>query len=341
MKPKLPKTYIIAEAGVNHNGDIALAKKMIEAAHTAGADAVKFQTFKSEKLVTTKAAKASYQKMTTAPEESQMAMLQQLELSTMAHAELYEHSKQVGIEFLSSPFDLESLEFLIKLGVDKIKIPSGEIVNIPFLRKIGASQKKIILSTGMSCLGEIEKAINVIVTAGTPKKNITVLHCNTEYPSPMCDINLKAMQTIGNAFNVEVGYSDHTLGIEIAIAAVAMGAIIIEKHFTLDRSLPGPDQKASLSPHDFLQMTKSIRNVEVAMGDGVKRVSPSEAHNLKLVRKYIVAKRNIQSNELFSNENLCTKRTGKGGCSAALWDKLIGQKAPKAYIKDEIIHWLS
>ncbi len=256
------KTFIIAEAGVNHNGSIELARKMIDVAVEAGADAIKFQTFKAEKVVSRYAPKAEYQKKTTTADESQLEMIKKLELGVDAHRELIAHCRQKNIQFLSSPFDLESIDLLNELGLDIFKTPSGEITNLPYLRKIGALKKEIILSTGMADLGEIEDAIDVLMEAGTKLKNITVLHCNTEYPTPMQDVNLTAMETIALKFCVRVGYSDHTLGIEIPIAAVALGAIVIEKHFTLDKNMKGPDHRASLEQDELKTMVNAIRNIE-------------------------------------------------------------------------------
>ncbi len=276
------KTFIIAEAGVNHNGSLELAKKMIDAAVGASADAVKFQTFKAEKVVSRYAPKAEYQKKTTTAEadESQLEMIKKLELDAAAHQTLIDYCKKKNIRFLSTPFDLESIDLLNELGLDIFKIPSGEITNMPYLRKIGSLKKEIILSTGMANLGEIEDALDVLTGAGTKLKDITILHCNTEYPTPMQDVNLKAMQTIKYAFpGIHVGYSDHTEGIEVSIAAVAMGAAIIEKHFTLDKNMAGPDHKASLEPDELKAMVNAIRNIEKALGNGIKKPSPSELKN--------------------------------------------------------------
>ena len=274
------KVFIIAEAGVNHNGSLELAKKMIDAAEEAGADAVKFQTFKAEKVVSRYAPKAEYQKKTTTAGESQLEMIKKLELDAAAHQTLIDYCKKRNIQFLSTPFDFESIDLLNELGLDIFKIPSGEITNMPYLRKIGSLKKEIILSTGMANLGEIEDALDVLTGAGTKLKDITILHCNTEYPTPMQDVNLKAMQTIKYAFpGIHVGYSDHTEGIEVSIAAVAMGATIIEKHFTLDKNMEGPDHKASLEPDELKAMVNAIRNIEKALGNGIKKPSPSELKN--------------------------------------------------------------
>jgi len=332
-----PKTFIIAEAGVNHNGSLDLAKKMIDAAVEAGADAVKFQTFKAEKVVSRYAPKAEYQKQTTDKTESQLDMVRKLELDKVAHEKLLAYCHSRNIQFLSTPFDLESIDLLSKLGLEIFKIPSGEITNLPYLRKIGALKKEIILSTGMSDLGEIEKDLDVLTGAGTKFKNITVLHCNTEYPTSMQDVNLKAMQTIKTAFpGIRVGYSDHTEGIEVPVAAVALGAAIIEKHFTLDKNMPGPDHKASLEPDELTAMVKAIRNIEKSLGTGIKKSSSSELKNKPIVLKSIVAARTISKGESFTEENLTAKRPGTG-ISPMRWDEVIGQRASKDYQQDELI----
>ncbi len=329
-------TFVIAEAGVNHNGSLELAKKLIDIAQDAGADAVKFQTFKAEAVTSIHAKKAEYQLKTTNPEESQLDMIKKLELSYESFKELYDYSKKKGIIFMSTPFDIESARFLEDLGLEIFKIPSGEITNYPLLKEIGSYRKKIILSTGMADLGEIEDALDVLIESGTDRKDITVLHCNTEYPTPFEDVNLQAMLTIREAFKVDVGYSDHTPGIEIPIAASALGAKVIEKHFTLDRSLPGPDHKASLEPDELKAMIKAIRNIEKALGDGIKKPSKSEIKNIQIARKSIVAKRDIRKGEIFSQENLVTKRPGTG-ISPMRWTEILGKKAPKDFKKDEII----
>jgi len=331
------KTYIIAEAGVNHNGSLKLAQKMIDVAVDAGADAVKFQTFKAEKVVSRYAPKAEYQKKTTGADEFQLEMVKKLELDEVAHKELLACCRSRNIQFLSTPFDLESIDLLNKLGLEIFKIPSGEITNLPYLRKIGALKKEIILSTGMSDLGEIENALNVLTGTGTKLKDITILHCNTEYPTPMQDVNLKAMQTIKSAFpGVHVGYSDHTEGIEVPIAAVAMGAAIIEKHFTLDKNMEGPDHKASLEPDELTAMVKAIRNIETALGTGIKKPSSSELKNKTIARKSIVAARNICKGESFTEENLTVKRPGTG-ISPMRWDEVIGQLVQKDYKQDDMV----
>ena len=332
------KTLIIVEAGVNHNGSIELAKKMIDAAVEAGADAIKFQTFKAEKVVSRYAPKAEYQKKTTTDGESQLEMIKKLELDAAAHQTLIDYCKKRNIQFLSTPFDFESIDLLNELGLDIFKIPSGEITNLPYLRKIGVLRKKIVLSTGMATLGDIEDALDVLMEAGTVRENMTVLHCNTEYPTPMEDVNLRAMLTIRSTFpGVQVGYSDHTLGIEVPIAAVAMGATVIEKHFTLDRNMEGPDHKASLEPDELKAMVKAIRNIEKALGSGIKQPSPSELKNKPIARKSIVAARDIKEGEEFTEENLTTKRPGTG-ISPMRWDEMIGRTAGKNYKTDEIIN---
>ena len=330
------QTLIIAEAGVNHNGDIELAKKLIDVAVNAGADFVKFQTFNADRLATHAAKKAEYQAQTTDRNETQHEMLRRLELTPAMHHELIAHCKMRKIGFFSTGFDIESVNFLASLGQNLFKIPSGEITNLPYLRHIGRLGKPIILSTGMSNMPEIESAIKALEQAGTPRSKITVLHCTTEYPTPMCDVNLRAMQSIQTELSVAVGYSDHTLGIEVAVAAVAMGATVIEKHFTLDRTLPGPDHKASLEPAELKTMVSSIRNIELALGDGVKQLAPSEAKNILVARKAIVASKDIQIGEKFSAENLATKRSGVG-ISPMRWDEVIGLTANRNYASDELI----
>ena len=332
----MKKVFIIAEAGVNHNGSSDIAKELIDAAVKAGADAVKFQTFKAANLVSKTAQKADYQKQTTDVEESQFEMIQKLELDVDTHKELISYCKHKNILFLSTPFDHESIELLHKLGLEVFKIPSGEITNLPYLRHIGSLNKRVILSTGMANLGEIEAAINVIMQAGSNRKNITILHANTEYPTPMEDVNLKAMVTIGNAFNTNYGYSDHTLGIEVPIAAVALGASIIEKHFTLDKNMPGPDHRASLEPHELISMIQAIRNIEQALGSTVKQPSPSETKNKSIARKSLVAKTSIKKGEFFTEENLTIKRPGTG-ISPMRWDEVIGTKAVNNYQEDDLI----
>ena len=328
--------FIIAEAGVNHNGSIELAKKMIDLASDAQADAIKFQTFKAEKLVSKNAQKAEYQKKTTDSSESQFDMIKKLELNQDVHEELMSYCKDKNIMFLSTPFDTDSIDLLNELGLEIFKIPSGEITNFPYLRHIGRLNKKIILSTGMADIGEIEDALDVLMNGGTQKEKITVLHANTEYPTPMRDVNLHAMVTIGKTFDVEFGYSDHTLGIEVDIAAVAMGAKVIEKHFTLDKTMDGPDHKASLEPDELNAMVLAIRNIEKALGSGIKKPSVSEKPNMKIARKSIVASRSIRQGEVFSESNLTTKRPGNG-ISPMRWDEIIGTIARKDYEMDELL----
>jgi len=331
------RVQIIAEAGVNHNGSLELAKQLVEAAAKAGADAVKFQTFTADNLVSKQAPKAEYQTQTTNQDESQYEMLKRLELDLDAHKALLQHCLEKGVEFLSTPFDLKSIELLDNLGLKTFKIGSGEITNLPYLRKIGGLGKKIILSTGMADLGEIEDALEVLEQAGTPWDKITVLHCNTEYPTPMQDVNLRAMQTIAAAFpGLQVGYSDHTLGIEVPIAAAAMGARILEKHFTLDKTMEGPDHKASLEPGDLAAMVQAVRNIELAMGTGGKRPSPSELPNKATVRKSIVANQDIHKGEAIRPEMLGVKRPGNG-ISPMLWDQVLGKVAEKDFQADEQI----
>lgn len=332
----MKKVFIIAEAGVNHNGSIELAKKLIDVASASGADAVKFQTFKAEKLVSKNASKAEYQKQTTDKAESQFEMIKKLELDVDTHRELMAYCKSKNIMFLSTPFDHDSIELLNNLGLKIFKIPSGEITNLPYLRHIGRLGKRVILSTGMTDIGEIEDAIDILVEAGTKKENITVLHANTEYPTPMEDVNLKAMVTIGKTFDMTYGYSDHTLGIEVDIAAVAMGAECIEKHFTLDCTMEGPDHKASLEPDELRAMVKAIRNIEIALGSSVKKPSKSEMPNMQIARKSIVANKPIKKGEQFTQDNLAIKRPGNG-ISPMRWDEVIGTKASKDYQEDELI----
>lgn len=330
--------FIIAEAGVNHNGSLERAKTMINAAAEAGVNAVKFQTFRAEQLVTRAASKAGYQQDATGDAESQYEMLKKLELSPEEFYELKKYCGEKQVEFLSTPFDLSTIDQLAELGIGKWKLPSGEITNLPYLRKIGSFGQEVILSTGMCDLDEVAAALSVLETAGTARENITLLHCNTEYPTPMCDVNLRAMQALRDAFPglKGVGYSDHTLGIEVPIAAVAMGATVIEKHFTLDRNLPGPDHQASLEPDELAAMVKAIRNIESALGNGVKKPSPSESKNKAITRKSIVAARAISAGEIFSAENLTVKRPGTG-VSPMKWDEVIGTPARRRYEKDELI----
>lgn len=333
------KTLVIAEAGVNHNGDIATALALIDAAADAGADLVKFQTFVADRLVTNTARKADYQIANTGSNESQHEMLKRLELTEEMHEKLIAHAARRGIEFFSTAFDLQSLDYLMGLGMPRIKVPSGEITNLPYLRRVGAFGKPVILSTGMSNLGEIEAALAVLEKAGTLRDQIVVLHCNTEYPAPMREVNLRAMQSIAHAFGVQVGFSDHTEGIEIAIAAVALGACVIEKHFTLGRNQPGPDHRASIEPDELGLMIRSIRNLELAMGDGVKRPTESEERNKPIARKSLVAAKKICAGDFFTEENLAVKRPGSG-ISPMNWDLVIGRKSPRDFESDELISLL-
>ncbi len=330
------KVFIIAEAGVNHNGSTKLAKQLIDVASEAGVDAVKFQTFKAELTISKNAQKADYQKETTGTEESQYEMIKRLELDVETHKELIAYCKEKNIMFLSTPFDHDSIDMLDELGLDIFKIPSGEITNLPYLRHIGSLNKDIILSTGMADIGEIEDALDILVKAGTEKNKITVLHANTMYPTPMKDVNLKAMVTIGNTFDIPFGYSDHTLGIEVDIAAVAMGATVIEKHFTLDKTMDGPDHKASLEPKELIAMVKSIRNIELALGSSVKKPSASEQPNISIVRKSIVAACDILQGELLTGDKLIIKRPANG-INPMRWDEVVGTEAKKDYKLDELI----
>lgn len=331
------KVFVIAEAGVNHNGSIDLARQLVDVAVEAGADAVKFQTFKTELCISKDAQKAAYQVENTGnATETQYEMVKKLELSEEMHHELISYCKQKNIMFLSTPFDHDSIELLDKLGLEIFKIPSGEITNLPYLRHIGSLKKKVILSTGMADIGEIEDALDVLIESGTKKDDITVLHANTEYPTPMEDVNLKAMVTIGNTFDISFGYSDHTLGIEVDIAAVALGASCIEKHFTLDKTMEGPDHKASLEPDELKAMVSAIRNIELALGSSVKKPSPSESKNKPIARKSIVAKTDIKKGEIFSVDNLAIKRPGNG-ISPMRWDEIVGTIAKKDYSEDELI----
>ncbi len=329
-------TIIIAEAGVNHNGSIDTAKEMIDVAAEAGADYVKFQTFKAETLVTKSAEKAEYQKSVTDKSDTHYNMLKKLELNKSAHFELINYCAQKNIQFLSTPFDIESINLLSELDIPLYKIPSGEITNLPYLRHIGGLGRSVIISTGMATLDEIRGAMDVMIDAGLDKNDLTILHCNTEYPTPISDVNLKALLTIRDELEVKVGYSDHTLGIEVPIAAVAMGATVIEKHFTLDRTLPGPDHAASLEPDELKAMVSAIRNIEKAMGSGVKKPSHSETNNIVVVRKSIIAKKDIKKGEKFSEENLTVKRPGSG-ISPMEWDNVIGQVSNHDYNMDDLI----
>jgi len=328
--------FIIAEAGVNHNGSIELAYELIDVASESGADAVKFQTFKAENLVSKNAEKAEYQKQTTDASESQFDMIKRLELDIDAHKKLIDYCKEKDIMFLSTPFDHESIDLLNELQLQIFKIPSGEITNLPYLRHIGLLNKKVFLSTGMSNLQEVGDALTVLINSGTLKENITVLHANTMYPTPMEDVNLNAMQTIHKEFGVAVGYSDHTLGIEVDIAAVAMGASIIEKHFTLDKAMDGPDHKASLEPDELKAMVSAIRNIEKALGGYEKKPSPSESINIDVARKSIVANQIIKKGELLSKKNITIKRPG-AGINPMKWDVVIDTIAIRDFLENENI----
>lgn len=334
----MKRTLIIAEAGVNHNGSIDMAMQLIDAAADAGVDYVKFQTFKAENLVTKSATKAEYQQRNIGNgDNSQYAMLKKLELSSQQHYELIEYCKKRGVKFLSTAFDFESIDFLASLHLGLWKIPSGEITNYPYLKKIAGYHEPVILSTGMSTMEEIEAAIAVITKFGVQKDQITVLHCNTEYPTPMSDVNLAAMHDIRRRLGVTVGYSDHTQGIEVPIAAVALGAEIIEKHFTLNRTLPGPDHKASLEPAELIAMVSAVRNIEQAIGNSHKAVSVSESKNKVIARKSIVAAKNICKGEIFTEDNLTVKRPGNG-VNPMRWEEVMGQKAIHDFQVDEPIN---
>jgi len=333
----LKRTFIIAEAGVNHQGRLDTALKMIDAAVAAGVDAVKFQTFKAQRIISSHAPKADYQQQTTDPQQSQLEMVRMLELDESAHEKLQTYCTENGIFFLSSPFDLESIDLLLRLGMQVFKIPSGELTNLPYLRKLGGLKKELIMSSGMAHLGEIEDALRVLTQAGTRSEDITVLHCNTEYPTPFEDVNLRAMMTIKAAFpGIKVGYSDHTPGVEVPVAAVALGARVIEKHFTLDRNMAGPDHQASLEPAELQSMVTAIRHIEKAMGNGIKRPSPSELRNKPIARKSIVAARHIARGHIFTPEDLTVKRPGTG-INPMRWDEVIGSKAERDYQADDII----
>lgn len=330
----MSRVFVIAEAGVNHNGDMKIAKRLIDAASVAEADAVKFQTFKAEKLVCKTAQKAEYQLETTDKSESQYDMLKKLELTERMHNELIEYCNKKKIMFLSTPFDLESIKLLSKLGMQIFKIPSGEITNLPYLREIARQQKKVILSTGMSSMEEVKAAVVVLKENGA--EDITLLHCNTQYPTPVQDVNLLAMVKMREELGVPVGYSDHTQGTEIPIAAAALGAAVIEKHFTLDKNMEGPDHKASLEPYELKQMVEGIRKIELAMGNGIKQASESEKINIKTVRKSIVAVQKIKKGEKYTEANLTTKRPGNG-ITPMRWDEIIGRTADRDYEADEMI----
>lgn len=330
MKPIL----IIAEAGVNHNGSVEIARKMVDVAKACNVDIIKFQTARPESLVSRFAPRAQYQKRNTSKEESQLEMLKSLMLEQAEYEELYWYCRRKDIHFLSTPFDLESIEFLSRLDMPFWKIPSGEITNYPYLVKIGETNKKVVMSTGMSTLQEIESAVRLLKESGCP--SITLLHCNTQYPTPFEDVNLSVMAELKNKFDVEVGYSDHTMGIEIPIAAAALGASVIEKHFTLDRNMEGPDHKASLEPSELKEMVRAVRNIEKAIGDSEKQPTGSEKENMPIARKSIVAKTKIHKGEIFTEQNITTKRPGNG-ISPMRWKEVLGQYAVKDFEEDEMI----
>ena len=330
---------IIAEAGVNHNGSIEIARQMVDKAVEAGVDIIKFQTFKSEKLVSKSARQAEYQKKNIGKksDDSQLSMLKKLELSEQDHKDLMTYCKQKGIKFFSTAFDMDSIEYLHSLNLGLWKIPSGEVTNYPFLKRIASYNERTILSTGMCDLQDVRAAVDALYKNGLSKENLTLLHCNTEYPTPFEDVNLKAMDALRKEFGVEVGYSDHTKGIEVPIAAVALGASVIEKHFTLDRNMEGPDHKASLEPDELKAMVSAIRNIEKAMdGDGTKHVSESERKNITIARKSIVAACDIKAGEIFTEENLTVKRPGTG-ISPMQWEEILGNKAIRSFAEDELI----
>lgn len=332
-------TLIIAEAGVNHNGSIDIARQMVDKAVEAGVDIIKFQTFKSEKLVSKSARQAEYQKKNigTKSDDSQLSMLKKLELSEQDHVELMAYCKQKGIKFFSTAFDMDSIDYLHSLNMGLWKIPSGEITNYPYIKKIAQYGEPVILSTGMCEMDDISAAVSVLLKYGVKREQITILHCNTEYPTPYEDVNLRAMNTIKDEFNVNVGYSDHTKGIEVPIAAVALGASVIEKHFTLDRNMEGPDHKASLEPDELKAMVSAIRNIEKAVGgDGTKHVSESERKNITIARKSIIAARDIKKGELLTEENMTVKRPGTG-ISPMCWEEVIGTKAIRNFAEEDLI----
>ncbi|MDV6316965.1 N-acetylneuraminate synthase [Idiomarina sp. HP20-50] len=333
---------VIAEAGVNHNGDVAIAKELVRAAAKAGADYVKFQTFKTASNISKTAPKARYQIETTGKEETQYQMVKKLELSDSEHTEIYKECNNANIKFLSTPFDVDSLDLLLKLGLPMLKIASGELTNLPLLRayasRYSSLGRPVLLSTGMANLEEISKAVNALTENGVEKEHIVVLHCTTEYPAPFDEINLRALKSMSETLGLPVGYSDHSLGVEVPIAAVTLGAKVIEKHFTLDKTSSGPDHRSSLEPDEFKYMVQCIRNIENALGDGVKRPSPSEKRNALVARKSIVASKNIKKGEVFSEMNITTKRPGTG-LSPMYWDDVIGQKSHYNYSEDEFIKW--
>jgi N,N'-diacetyllegionaminate synthase len=330
------KTLIIAEAGVNHNGDIRLAKKLIDVAHNAGADIIKFQVFKTENVISKSAKKADYQKTSQTDSESQFEMVKKLELSYRDFEELKNYCDQIKIEFLATAFDFESLDFLKSMNPPLWKIPSGEITNLPYLEYIGRLNSKVLVSTGMCDLAEVEKALEVLIKSGTKRENISVFHCNTEYPTPYKDVHLNAMVAMQKHLGVEIGYSDHTKGTAVSVAAVALGATVIEKHFTLDQSMKGPDHAASLSPVELKELVTGIRAVELCMGDSIKKPSPSEIKNREIARRSIVANKDITKGDVFSKDNLCAKRPGNG-ISPMNWYEVLGSQAKRDYKEDELI----
>jgi N,N'-diacetyllegionaminate synthase len=333
----MKRVVIIGEAGVNHNGNIELAKELVRVAASAGCDYVKFQTFVAKNVVTTNASKAEYQILNSPTEGTQIEMLEKLELSQAEHYDLINECKKYDIKFLSTAFDMDSVEFLHTLKMGLWKVPSGEITNLIYLQKIGSYNEDVILSTGMSTLGEIENALEILINAGTSRDKITILHCNTEYPTPMSDVNLKAMLTIKNAFGINIGYSDHTLGIEVPIAAVAMGAIVIEKHFTIDRSLPGPDHLASLEPKELTDMVQCIRNVESALGTGIKLPSESERKNINIARKSIHLVKDVKAGHVLSLEDITAKRPGNG-LSPLFTKEIVGSIVKNDLLKDAMLN---
>jgi N,N'-diacetyllegionaminate synthase len=333
----MKRVIVIGEAGVNHNGNIELAKELVRVAASAGCDYVKFQTFVAKNVVTTNASKAEYQILNSPSEGTQIEMLEKLELSQAEHYDLIDECKKYDIKFLSTAFDMDSIDFLHTLKMGLWKIPSGEITNLIYLQKIGSYNEEVILSTGMSTLGEIENALEILINAGTLRDKITILHCNTEYPTPMSDVNLKAMLTIKNAFGINIGYSDHTLGIEVPIAAVAMGAIVIEKHFTIDRSLPGPDHLASLEPKELTEMVQGIRNVESALGTGIKLPSKSERKNINIARKSIHLVKDVKAGHVLSLDDLIAKRPGNG-LSPLFTKEIVGSIVKNDLSKDAMLN---
>src|SRR6056297_3260836 len=332
------RVKIIAEAGVNHNGSVEIAKKLVQAAHAAGADVVKFQSYVTENIVTKSATTAEYQKRALNNDNSQYEMLKKYELSFAQQNELFQFAEKLGIQITSTAFDFDSIDFLYGMNIPFWKIPSGEITNTPYLRKIGAFGMPIILSSGMSTVGDIEYALTILEGAGTPRDKIVLLHCTTEYPAPYEEVNLKAMQSLSTIFGVGTGYSDHTEGIAVPIAAAALGAKVIEKHFTLDRNMEGPDHAASLEPNELKEMIDSIRCIEAALGTGIKKPTLSEEKNISVARKSIVASQSINTGDVFSEENLTVKRPGDG-ISPKFWDLILGKLAGRNYEKDEKIEW--